>query len=467
MRVQTAPDRAGSSPTTAVAQDNQLSPVDQAMFCTLRAMDRDAVVQCVWLYEHPINLEGLRRFHHNLGYGLLGRRIERSPIPFARDRWVRDRWPAALDIDECARPRAELGDWIDNRARLRVDPERGPGWHLGIVQLTDGTTVVSLVASHCLIDGLGVVRAIADAAAGNRRELGYPPPCSRPRLRALRHDARQTIQDVPGAARALRAAVRLSRQRRHGAAPDPIAQRHNAGGLEPDEHVAVPAVVIHIDVEDWDARAEALGGTSHHLAAGLAAKLGERLGRRRSADGAVALQVPLSDRTEQDTRANTLSFVSVGIDPSLVTVDLTQTRAAIRKTFETLRENPEQASPTLPLAPLVPFIPRRVLKQAAEAEFAFGDLPVASSSLGELAAMAGCPDGTPAEFAFGRGVIQRVLRGDLERAHGELSLWFLRLGGKMCITVGAYQAGVSNSKPMLRDLVSRTLGEFGLEGVVE
>lgn len=439
------------------------------MFCTLRAMDRAAVVQCVWLYEHPVDLEALGRFHHNLGYGLLGRRIERSPLPFARDRWVRDRWPAALHVDECARPRTELGDWIDHRAQLPVDPVHGPGWHLGVLPLTDGTTVVSLVASHCLIDGLGVVRAIADAAAGNRRELGYPPPCSRTRLRALGQDARRTIRDVPHAARALGAAVKLTRQRRRGPSGAAISKPHNRyverGATQ--DRATVPAVVVHIDVDDWDARAQALGGTSHHLAAGLAAKLGERLGRRRIGDAAVSLQVPLSDRTDHDTRANTLSFVSIDVDPTRVTVDLSDTRAAIKRTFETLRENPEQASPTLPLAPLIPFIPKRMLKQAAEAEFAFGDLPVASSSLGELAAMAGCPDGTPAEYAFGRGVIQRVLREDLERAQGELSLWFLRLGGKMCITVGAYQPGGDNSKPMLRALVSRTLDEFGLDGVIE
>jgi hypothetical protein len=199
----------------------------------------------------------------------------------------------------------------------------------------------------------------------------------------------------------------------------------------------------------------------------MAAKLGERLGRRRAGDDAVTLQVPLSDRTDTDTRANTLSFVSIGIDPTGVTADLTDTRAAIRKTFQALQENPEQASPTLPLAPLVPFVPKRILRQAAEAEFAYGDLPVASSSLGELADMAGCPDGTPAEYAFGRGVIQRILREDIERAQGELSLWFLRLGGKMCITVGAYQPGRTNTKAMLRESVSRTLGEFGVNGVIE
>jgi hypothetical protein len=191
------------------------------------------------------------------------------------------------------------------------------------------------------------------------------------------------------------------------------------------------------------------------------------MGRRRARDGAVVLQVPLSDRTEDDTRANTLSFVSIGVDPTRVTTDLSEARAAVRQTFETLREAPEQASPTSPLTPLAPFTPKRVLKRVTEAAFAYDDLPVASSSMGDMPPVAARPDGTDAEYAFGGGVIQRVMRRDLERAHGELSLWLLRVGGKMCITVAAYRPGGKNSKPELRELVAQTLAEFDLAGVIE
>lgn len=473
MPVQLRPARAVRQSTNShgtVSPDHRLSPMDQAMFLTLRAMDRNAVVQCVWVYEHPVDFEGLKRFHHNLGFGLLGRRIERSPLPFARHRWVCDRGPADIHLAEPARPRAELSDWIDERAQRPVDPEWGPGWHLGVVPFTDGSTAVSLVASHCLIDGLGIGRAVADAASGDTRDLGYPPPRSRTRLRAVVQDARHTVRGAPEVARALRAAVNLTRRRRHelaASAPSPQSRPIAVAGDRDDEQVTVPAIAIHIDLDQWDARAKALGGSSHHLAAGLAAKLGEHLGRGRARDGAVVLQVPISDRTEDDTRANTLSFVSIGVDPTTVTTDLSGTRAAIRQTFETLRQTPELASPTLPLAPLVSFMPKRVLKRAAEAEFAYADLPVASSSMGELPSMAACPDGSAAEYAFGRGVIQRVLRHDLEQAHGELSLWSLRIGGKMCITVGAYQPGGKNSKSDLRELVAHTLAEFNLSGVIE
>lgn len=466
MSVQTHPAQRRST-ASDVRPDNRLSFMDQAMFLMQRATGRDAIVQCVWVYEHAIDFEALRRFHHHLGDGLLGRRIERSPLPFARHRWVRDRGPADIDIAERARPRAELSDWLDERGQLPVDAERGPGWHLGVLPLTDGSTAVTLVASHCLVDGLGIVGAVADAAGGNTRDLGYPPPRSRSKLRTLLQDAGQTVQGAPEVRRAIVCAAKMARRGPRRGTPSPPSRPIPVRTTDHDEPVVVPAVAIHVDLDQWDARAKALGGTSHHLAAGFAAKLAERMGRRREGDGAVTLQIPLSDRTEGDTRANTLSFVSVSVDPDPVTSDLSDARAAIRQAFDTLRRAPEQASPLLPVAPLAPFAPKRTLKSLTEAAFSYADLPVAFSSMGDMPLTAGRPDGTEAECVFGRGMIQRVMRGDLERAYGELALFLLRTGGRMCITVTAYQPGGENSRSELRDLAARTLAEFQLSGAIE
>ena len=58
-------------------------------------------MQAVWIYERPVDLDGLRRFHRNFGYGLYGRLIERSPVPFGRHRWVSSLGPPSdLDIAE-------------------------------------------------------------------------------------------------------------------------------------------------------------------------------------------------------------------------------------------------------------------------------------------------------------------------------------------------------------------------------
>ena len=378
--------------------DNRLAFVDHGLFAQHRAIGRKLVIQCVWVYEHAIDFDGLRRFHHNLGYGLLGRRIERSPLPFARHRWVLDRGPSDIDIAECARPRAELSDWADERSHLPIDPEWGPGWHLGVLPLTDGSTAVSLVISHYLIDGLGLVVTVVDAVLGNTRDLGYPPPRSRTRLRAVVQDARQTARDAPEVARALVTAAKLARRRRHDIARSPASRPVALRGGDGDDAVVVPTVTIHVDLDDWDARAKALGGTSNTLVAGLAAKLGERMGRRRAGDGAVTLQLPMSDRTEGDTRANAMSFATISVDPTRVTTDLRDARAAIKQALRTLRETPDES---LQLLWLTPFTPKRALKRMADAMLADPDLPVFCSNLGDLGSVVCRLDGTDAEYVTG------------------------------------------------------------------
>jgi hypothetical protein len=445
--------------------DNRLALVDQGFFAGHRAAGHKEVTQCVWVYEHAVDFDGLRRFHHNLGYGLMGRRIERSPLPFARHRWVIDRWPSDIDVAACARPRAELSDWVDERSQLPTDPEWGPSWHLGVLPLTDGSTAISLVASHYVIDGLGFVVAAFDALSGNTRDLGYPPPRSRTRLRAVVQDARQTARDAPEVARALVEAAKLVRRPRDIArspASRPVASRGGDG----DDVVVVPGITIYVGLDDWDARANALGGTSSTLVAGLAAKLAERMGRRRGGDGAVTLQLPVSERAEGDTRAVALSLARVSVDPTPVTTDLRDVRAAIKQALQTARETPDESSQLLWLTPLTP---KPALRRLVDAGFADPDLPVIVSNLGDMVSLVNRPDGTAAEAEYlsGRGMRQHLTRRWLERIGGEMYLLSLRVGGKIAITVRAYQPGAENTKPALRELAARTLAEFDLTGEID
>ena len=68
--------------------DNTLDYADQGLFLALRATGQESVAQIVWIYTHPVDVERLKRFYANLGYGLLGRRVEPSPVLFGRHRWV-------------------------------------------------------------------------------------------------------------------------------------------------------------------------------------------------------------------------------------------------------------------------------------------------------------------------------------------------------------------------------------------
>ena len=456
----------GSASNGDARLDNRLTFVDQGFFAGQSAAGQKEVMQVVWVYEHAIDFDGLRRFHYNLGHGLFGRLIERSPLPFGRHRWVLDRGPSDIDIDVCARPRAELSDWADERSQLPADPERGPGWHLGVLPLTDGSTAVSLVASHYLLDGLGFVVALVDAILGNTRDLGYPPPRSRSRLRAVIQDARQTARDAPEVARALVAFAKLARRRRHDTVPSPAPRPVTLRGGDGDEPVVVPGVTIGIDLDDWDACAKALGGTSNTLSAGLTAKLGERMGRRRAGDGAVTLQVVMSDRTEGDTRAVAVSLARVSVDPTRVTTDLREARAEIKQALTTLRETPDES---LQLAPLAPFTPKRTWRRGVDAAFADPDRPVVCSNLGDVGSVVGWLDGTHCDYAYARGTRQHVMRQSLERTGGLLQLLSFRTPvlGKIFIHVLAYQPGAENTKPALRELAARTLAEFDLTGEID
>jgi hypothetical protein len=446
-----------------VRVDNRLSLLDQAAFLSMRATGLGQLMQAVWVYEHAVDMDALRRFHHDLGYGLLGRRIERSSLPFGRHRWVSSLGPPSdIDIAEFARPRVELSDWIDERTQIPIDPEAEPGWHLGLLPLTDGSTAISLVISHCLADGLGALLTIAEAAKGNPRDLGYPPPRSRTRLEAVASDARQIAMGAPEMARALVAVARIAVRRRHDLARA-TALHSTASHEDGDRAVVVPVVTAFIDADDWDARAEALGGTGYSLFAGFAAKLGEHMGRLRAEDGSVTLLIPISDRTEDDTRANAMPFATVDVDPTQVTVDLSGARVAVREAVNTLRDAPDE---TLQVLPLIQLVPDRVVHRLADVYLGTADLPVSCSNLGHVDPAVARPDGTDAEYVILRGLNQCVSRQALEQARGQLSLVCGSIGGKLSISVGAYQRGGKNTKVNLRELVARTLAEFGLTGVI-
>lgn len=438
-------------------RDDRLAYIDQATFLSLRATGQAQVVQLVWVYEHPLDHVGLKRFHENFGHGLAGRRIQRSPLPFGRHRWISSTGPGCdLDVAEEPRPREDLSDWIDERSQVPVDPETGPGWHLGVLPMTDGSTAVTLVASHCLMDGLGLAQTLVEAITGSVREFDHPAPNARTRRQALAEDTRETLRGIGAAGRAMVAAVRLSRRRRDETPPKP--QRRHVG--YPDELVVVPAISVVIDLGDWDRSAKRHRGNSHSLFAGFAAGLAHRMGRCR-ADGTVDLVLALSDRTWEDTRANALRFAGVNVDPVRAAGDLSDARRDIRAAVVALRENPDE---TFALQPLTPFIPRRAVRGLGAT--VFGPQPVSCSSVGELPELGFQIDGTVAEHGYLRAVDQNVRRRQIEGAGGQLVLVAGRVGGKMNIGVTAYEPGARNTKPRLRALAADVLAEFGISGEV-
>src|SRR5271166_5071834 len=266
---------------------NVLDLVDQTFFLGEQATGVTMVLQCVWVYNRAIDIDGLRQFHHHLQRGRLARRIERSRLPFGRHRWVSPSGQSDLEI-AAPRPREEFDAWLNEQANTPLDAEHGPEWHLAVFPFTDGGAGVSLVISHCLTDAVGLCEALTDAASGRVDPINWPAAGSRRRWQALREDARQTACDIPGIGRAVVAAARFARAHRGGAEPDSAPPALSAGA---DEPVTLSTATIFLDADEWDARAHSLGGTSNTLLAGVAARLAQRAGRL-TADGSATPSIP-------------------------------------------------------------------------------------------------------------------------------------------------------------------------------
>ena len=432
--------------------------MDQVSFLGLRALGYGALVQFSWIYNRPVNIEGLRRFHRNLGYGLLGRRVERSPLPFARDRWVVSRGPADVEIAETPRPRAEVSAWLLERACLPLDPEYGPSWHLAALPLEDGGTAISLVTSHTVVDGLGILQAITDAANGRTRHLGYPYPRSRTRARAVLEDARQTIASAPELARALRATARVARKQRKQVAASITSAPPSARVAGGDEPAMVPTLTVYVDAAEWDACAKNIGGNSFTLFAGFAGRLGVRMGRV-CADGTVTLSFPISERTADDTRGNALVFPTVSVDPTHLSSSLEEVRLKFKQTFADLAEVTEELLAPLPLTSMTP---KWVARRAAGMGLGSAALPIGCSNVGVLDPAVNRPDGSDADYASGRLIEPGISKRTLERVGGQLFLVSGRGHGKLWICINSYLAGRTNSQDALREDTVATLAEFSL-----
>lgn len=447
--------------TNGDAVGNQLTLWDEALVRANRATGRVQLIKVVWVYEHPVDMDAVRRFHRNFGYGMAGRRVERSPLPFGRYRWVSALGPAApLHINTDPLPREQISDWADQWAQVPIDPETGPGWQMAVQSFSDGVTAISVVGSHCLGDGVAALLAVGTAVAGANIDIGYPPPLSRRSGRAIAADLRETIRGLPEIGRAARKAVKVLRAGGEEAAASPKPARPPVAN--PDELVIVPAITTYVDLAEWDARAAALGGNGYSLLAAISAKLGERMGRR-NADGNVSLLIAISDRTsETDIRANAMTLVNAKVDPAEVTKDLSVTRTILRNALKSAKDQPDEI---LELMPLVPLVPKRLVKKVADMMIASDDMPVVCSNMGDLPPVLTSVDGTEAEYTSFYGVDQATPRGELEQGDGQLVVVSGRISGKIIIGIVAYQSGAENTKTRLRELTAETLAEFDLTGV--
>jgi Wax ester synthase/diacylglycerol acyltransferase catalytic domain len=439
--------------------DNVIDLVDQSAFLGERATGTTNLLQCVWIYNRAIDIDGLRQFHRHLQRGRLSRRIERSRLPFGRHRWVAPKDQSALEVVAIPRSREECDAWVSEQANTPLDSEHGPGWHLAVLPFTDGGAAVSFVISHSLIDGVGLCEALADAANGRHDPIHWPAAGSRRRWHALREDARQTARDIPDVGRAVVAAARFATRNRGGAGSG--TQLPSAPFVGPDERVDLPKATIFVDADDWDARAHSLGGTSNALLAGLAGRLARRLGRV-AGDGLATLAIPVNERADGDTRANAITSVDIMVDPAGAPTDLREIRAAIKQALIRHQEVPDERLALLPLAPLMP---RWLIRHMAGVALG-GATTSGSSNLGAVNPAANRPDGTDADYFAVRLLVPGVTRATVHQTGGLLGLLSGRAHGRVFISVVAYEPAGPNSNDVLRRHISSVLRDFSLTATI-
>lgn len=437
--------------------DNQLAYIDQASFLGLRALGHSPQEQFSWIYDRPIDIDAVRRMHANLGYTLLGRLIERSPLPFGRHRWVAAPHQADLDIAPAPRPREDMLAWFDEQMYKPIDPEHGPAWRMAVLPFTDGGGAVTLIVSHSVADGGAAVLSIVSAVHGHKMDLGYPPARSRPRGRALREDIREIARAVPEMGKALGAAVKLGREESSAPKPPPSEKPpvdHSPGA---QDLTIIPTVSAYVPCEEWDARAASLGGTSNSLVAAVATRLGKARGRIES-DGLVTLNFPVSERTLTDTRANALTGMTIQGDPDEVTTSLTGLRASVREGFKNLEK---ESNKLLAPLPLIPLTSKRLLRRLGGMAHGAGKA-VGCSNVGEIPDDVGRIDGGDADSFWARGVEWPVTREQFDEMGGSLMVASIRMAGTILVLTQAWRAGGPNTKEELAEQFDQALKDMGI-----
>ncbi|WP_459966898.1 hypothetical protein [Mycobacterium sp. MUNTM1] len=433
----------------------RLALLDQAAFLRLRATGQGSTVQTTWIYDRDVNIDELRAFNENLRAGLLGRRIERSPLPFGRHRWVLD--GRSPDIAwEPRQPRSEVGAWLERRARVAVDPEHGPTFHLGALPLDDGGAAVTLVASHCVVDGLGLLLAVTEAVKGEQRNLGYARPNSRGRGRAVFEDLADAIAALPAAIRALIASLLIVLRVSSDQRGQPQA-RPSSGPIDHHPNTS-PSVTLQTDAAAWEARARALNGSGNALFVAFGARLAHRMGRVLPDGFSVTVVLPVSDRTPDDDRANALTSITLTVDGAAVAGDLSDVRAKIKRALTALEDEPNEMLAGLPL---IPFTPRWLVRRAEGIAMSSGQLPVGCSNLGSLDSAVSRIDGADANEVSMRLAEQGFTEARIKQAQGQLFCGTGTVNGSRFLTVVAYHSGVGYT-PATRELACAALADLQL-----
>ena len=446
----------------SIGSDVRLCPMDHASFLGLRALGRGPVIEFTWVFAEPVELEALEALNRQLALGFLGRRIQRSPLPWGRPRWVVAPVPEPVTTFSVPVHQTQIAARRSVLADLPIDPEVGPGWRLVLQPLSDGGSVLSLLVSHSIADGLAVSQAVVDAICQRPSTHRYPPPRRGSAWRAIGEDLRDSIAEWPTVWRALRALV----QQRHAVNPgtSTAPRRPPTETAATSVPVRVPLVQVALDATSLLTQATTLDVTINTIVAYLAVRLAVRVGRV-DADGRVTLVQPVSDRRPGDLRGNALRALRVKVAPAAA-ADRAPVLRALHRTLRrekvaALRNN----DPLALLLPLIPYVPLWLARRLERVALGT-DRPVGCSNLGELAPITIRPLGIRAT-QFSVSMLERHTVASLAQVGGILLLVCSIVEGTARVTIHAWSTDEPPSPDELKGHLRLALQDCGLTGEIE
>ncbi|MCX6468592.1 MAG: hypothetical protein NTW76_04670 [Corynebacteriales bacterium] len=338
---------------------------DESYLLAEQLFGLSAPIQFCWVLPHEPGPRALADLHAELCRGPLSRKVVRSKVPFARDRWVRSERPADVIVSSEAIDDADVAGWFDSRVRsVRLDPAGGRGWELEAVALRSGRMAVSLLVSHMVSDGQGVYRAL-DAAATSASHTTLASESAVRGIGGLRADAVDAVVQIGAAARSLGLLLAATPRallvsRRSPSRPRP--PRPTANTPVSSEDAPEPTLAFYdLDRDRWRSRAGELGGTSNSLFTGLISGLAHRAGvAADTGDMRVCMAVSTREG-EEDLRANASGGVWITVPtPTSASTGLSAIRAASKQAFaDYAATGDRQAADNL--QPVVRLLPRRLI----------------------------------------------------------------------------------------------------------
>ncbi|GAA1457048.1 hypothetical protein [Williamsia maris] len=302
----------------------------------MNRLGMQAPMQMLWFVEADVQRSRLDWFADELAAGPLGARLVSARVPGARPTWAASRLRPVVTVD----PDVPVGDelvWADEQiGRFSEDDLRhGGGWRLSAAAVVDGTWVVSLVVSHTLADGQGVVAAADAAARGDRAHAVADTTGSHVGADVVdaltggfaehaKVAAAGVIQFLPlrEPARAVRNAVGFLR----------------GGGTTVD--IAQPVTtVVAVDSSDLETIAEHGGGTATGLSIAVVANVARAVSGTTSGETAVGM--PVSRRADGNAETGLqvgVTTVRLGDHTGRYT-DLRDVRARSKKAYAAAGSN--------------------------------------------------------------------------------------------------------------------------------